>query len=55
MNKQALSDIARKKRFSPMPNKLITSPKPVDISRETFYEWKRRYAVAGDAGLQTMS
>ena len=52
MNKLALSDIARKKRiFAQQTDK---SPKPVDSRREAFYEWKRRYAVAGDSGLQTM-
>lgn len=54
MNKQALSDIARKKRvFSHAleTGNITKTCRYFGISRETFYEWKRRYNDRGDEGL----
>ena len=54
MNKQALSDITRKKRVfshAEQSGNVSKTCRYFGISRETFYDWKRRYAAKGDAGL----
>lgn len=54
MDRKALSDIARKKRVFAYAAKIDNIAKACryfGISRETFYDWKKRYAAKGDAGL----
>lgn len=54
MNKQALSDIARKKRVfshAEESGNIAKTCRYFGISCETFYEWKRRYKEKGDSGL----
>lgn len=54
MDQRALSDIARKKRVFAYAEKIGNIAKACryfGISRETFYEWRRRYSTKGDQGL----
>lgn len=54
MNRQALSDIARKERifsYVEEAGNITKTCRYFGISRETFYDWKRRYAASGDEGL----
>lgn len=54
MNRQALSDIARKKRIfshAKESGNIAKTCRYFGISRETFYDWKKRYAARGDEGL----
>ena len=54
MDRKALSDIARKKRVFAYADKIGNIAKTCryfGISRETFYDWKKRYAVKGESGL----
>lgn len=54
MNKEALRDIARKKRVfvhAEEIGKIAKACRYFGISQETFYDWRKRYAARGDAGL----
>lgn len=54
MDRKALSDISRKKRvfaYAAEIGNIAKACRYFGISRETFYEWKKRYAARGDAGL----
>ncbi len=54
MNKQALSDIARKKcvfSHAEQSGNVSKTYRYFGISCETFYDWKKRYAAIGEAGL----
>lgn len=54
MDRKALSDIARKKRvfaYAEEIGNIAKACRYFGISRETFYDWKKRYTAEGDAGL----
>jgi len=54
MDRKALSDIARKKRvfaYAEQVGNIAKSCRYFGISRETFYKWKKQYALMGDEGL----
>ncbi len=54
MEKKALHDTTRKKRIFKYIEEVGNISKRCrhfGISRETYYEWKRRYAKEGDQGL----
>ena len=54
MDRKALSDIARKKRvfaYAEEIGNIAKACRYFGISRETFYDWKKRYTAKGDAGL----
>lgn len=56
MDRKALSDIARKKRvfaYAEQVGNIAKSCRYFGISRETFYKWKKQYALMGDEGLCT--
>ncbi len=54
MDRKPLSDIARKKRvfaYAEEVGNIAKACRYFGISRETFYDWKKRQALQGDAGL----
>ncbi|MEO0924094.1 MAG: IS481 family transposase [Pseudomonadota bacterium] len=54
MDRKALSDIARKKRvfaYAEEVGNVAKACRYFGISRETFYDWKKRFAAHGDVGL----